>query len=53
MIFEAPAIDYAGLSPIIALTAGLVVIVLAAVVDPIKRFGRFWPCSPTRLPRPV
>jgi len=39
MIFDAPTIDYAGLSPIIALTAGLVVIVLAAVIDPIKRFG--------------
>lgn len=39
MIFDAPTIDYAGLSPIIALTAGLVVIVFAAVIDPIKRFG--------------
>ncbi len=39
MIFDAPTIDYAGLSPIIALTAGLVVIVLAAVFEPVKRFG--------------
>jgi len=37
--FDAPAIDYAALSPVIALTAGLVAIVLAAVLDPIKRFG--------------
>jgi NADH-quinone oxidoreductase subunit N len=39
VIFDAPTIDYAGLSPVIALTSGLVVLVLAAVVDPIKRFG--------------
>ena len=39
MIFDAPTIDYAGLSPIIALTAGLVVVVLAAVFDSVKRFG--------------
>lgn len=39
MIFDAPTIDYAALSPIIALTAGLVVLVLAAVFDSIKRFG--------------
>lgn len=39
MIFDAPTIDYAGLSPIIALTAGLLVIVIAAVVEPVKRFG--------------
>jgi NADH-quinone oxidoreductase subunit N len=31
--------DYAALSPIIALTAGLVVVVLAAVFDSVKRFG--------------
>jgi NADH-quinone oxidoreductase subunit N len=37
--FDAPTIDYAALSPIIALTAGLVVVVLAAVFDPVKRFG--------------
>ena len=39
MTFDAPTIDYAGLSPIISLTAGLVVIVLAAVFDSVKRFG--------------
>jgi len=37
--FDAPAMDYAGLSPIIALTSGLVVLVLAAVFDSVKRFG--------------
>ena len=31
MTFEAPHIDYAGLSPVIALTAGLCVVVMAAV----------------------
>jgi NADH-quinone oxidoreductase subunit N len=39
MTFDAPTLDYAGLSPIISLTAGLVVLVLAAVFDSIKRFG--------------
>ena len=39
MSFDAPTMDYAGLSPIIALTTGLVVLVLAAVFDRIKRFG--------------
>ncbi|MCC6755215.1 MAG: NADH-quinone oxidoreductase subunit N [Solirubrobacterales bacterium] len=39
MSFDAPSMDYAGLSPVIALTTGLVVIVLAAVFDRIKRFG--------------
>jgi len=39
MIFDAPTVDYAGLSPIIALTSGLVVLVLAAVFDSVKRFG--------------
>lgn len=39
MIFDSPTMDYAGLSPIIALTVGLVVVVLAAVFDPIKRYG--------------
>lgn len=39
MIFNAPEIDYAALSPIIALTAGLVVVTMAAVFEPIKRFG--------------
>lgn len=39
MTFDAPTLDYAALSPIIAITAGLVVVVLAAVFDPVKRFG--------------
>ncbi|MGB0121155.1 MAG: NADH-quinone oxidoreductase subunit N [Solirubrobacterales bacterium] len=39
MIFDAPQIDYAALSPIFALTAGLVVLVLVAVFDSVKRFG--------------
>jgi len=39
VIFDSPTMDYAALSPIISLTAGLVVLVLAAVFDPIKRFG--------------
>lgn len=39
MIFNAPDMDYAGLSPIIAMTTGLVVVVFAAVFEPVKRFG--------------
>ena len=39
MTFDAPSIDYAALSPIIALTAGLVLLVLVAVFDSVKRFG--------------
>ncbi|MDQ2700630.1 MAG: NADH-quinone oxidoreductase subunit N, partial [Actinomycetota bacterium] len=39
MTFDAPTIDYAALSPVISLSAGLVVLVLAAVFDPVKRFG--------------
>jgi len=39
VIFDAPHIDYAALSPIIALTAGLVLLVLVAVFDSVKRFG--------------
>ena len=39
MSFDSPTIDYAGLSPIISLTAGLVVVVLVAVFDSVKRFG--------------
>jgi NADH-quinone oxidoreductase subunit N len=35
--FNAPEIDYAGLSPIIALTAGLVVVLLSAVTPALKR----------------
>lgn len=37
MTFESPAIDYAGLSPIIVLTAGLVVVLLSAVIAPLRR----------------
>lgn len=39
MIFNAPEMDYAGLSPVIAMTAGLVLVVLSAVFDPVRRFG--------------
>lgn len=39
MTFDAPSIDYAALSPIISLTAGLVVLALVAVFDSVKRFG--------------
>lgn len=39
MIFNAPEIDYAALSPVIALTAGLVLVTMAAVIEPFKRFG--------------
>lgn len=39
MIFNAPDIDYAALSPIIALVAGLVVVTMAAVFEPVKRYG--------------
>jgi NADH-quinone oxidoreductase subunit N len=37
MTFEAPDIDYAGISPIIALTAGLVITLLAGLVGPGRR----------------
>ena len=37
MNFEAPAIDYAGISPLIALTVGLCVVLLSAVFQPLKR----------------
>ncbi len=37
MTFDAPTIDYAGLSPIITMTAGLVLLVLVAVFDGVKR----------------
>ena len=36
MTFNAPDIDYAGLSPIIALTAGICVVLLAGVFDRLK-----------------
>jgi NADH-quinone oxidoreductase subunit N len=38
MTFNAPHIDYAGLSPVIALTAGLCIVLL---LGPIPRLGRF------------
>jgi len=37
MNFEAPPIDYAGLSPVIALTVGLCVVLLSAVFKPTRR----------------
>ena len=37
MSFHAPHLDYAGLSPVIALTAGLCVVLLAGVFDRVKR----------------
>jgi NADH-quinone oxidoreductase subunit N len=39
MTFEAPQIDYAGISPIIALTVGIVVVLLSAVFRPVQRTG--------------
>ena len=35
--FNAPEIDYAALSPVIALTAGLCVVLLVGVFDAVKR----------------
>ena len=40
MNFNAPEIDYAALSPVIALTAGICVVLLAGVFDAIKRADR-------------
>jgi len=37
MSFNEPTIDYAGISPIIALTAGLCVVLLSAVFKPLRR----------------
>ena len=37
MTFHAPHIDYSGLSPIIALTAGICVVLISAVVRPTRR----------------
>jgi NADH-quinone oxidoreductase subunit N len=37
MNFQAPHIDYAGISPLIALTAGLCVLLMAAVLKPLRR----------------
>ena len=35
--FDAPHIDYAGISPIIALTVGIVVVLMAAIFRPLRR----------------
>ena len=37
MNFHAPEIDYAGISPVIALTVGLVVVLMTAVFRPLRR----------------
>ena len=37
--FNAPHIDYAGLSPVIALTAGIVIVLAAAVFDVLRRIA--------------
>ncbi len=37
MSFQAPEIDYAGLSPVIALTVGVCVVLLSAVFKPVRR----------------
>ena len=37
--FTAPHIDYAGLSPVIALTAGLCIVLIAGVFDSLKRIA--------------
>ena len=39
MTFHAPHIDYAGVSPIIALTVGICVVLLSAVFKPFKRWA--------------
>lgn len=39
MNFNEPTIDYAGISPIIALTAGLCVVLLSGVFKPVKRWA--------------
>ncbi len=41
MTFDPPHIDYAGISPIIALTAGLCVVLMTAVFNPLKRTAPF------------
>ena len=35
--FHAPHVDYAGLSPVLALTAGVCIVLLSAVTPPLKR----------------
>jgi NADH-quinone oxidoreductase subunit N len=39
--FDAPVIDYAALSPVIALTAGVCVVLLSAVFKPVQRTASF------------
>ena len=39
MNFEAPVVDYAGLGPIMALSVGLILMVVVAAFDSIRRFG--------------
>ena len=39
MSFEAPTLDWAGLSPLIALAVGLLVVVIAALFGPLKRLA--------------
>ncbi len=39
MTFTEPTIDYAGISPIIALTVGLCVVLLSAVFKPVRRWA--------------
>jgi NADH-quinone oxidoreductase subunit N len=41
MNFDAPHIDYAALSPVLALTAGLCVVLLTAVFKPLRRTAPF------------
>jgi NADH-quinone oxidoreductase subunit N len=39
MSFDAPVIDYAALSPVIALTVGVCVVLLSAVFEPVRRMA--------------
>ena len=39
MTFNAPDIDYAALSPVLALTVGIVVVLMSAVFNPFKRWA--------------
>ena len=39
MNFHAPHIDYAALSPVLALTVGLCVVLLSGVFKPLRRFA--------------
>ena len=42
MTFNAPHIDYAGLSPVIALTAGIVVVLMVGLIPRFAAASR-WP----------